>query len=249
MESYTVVCKNRTYGRIVRFSYETVQDTQALENILANTVGTWGQKLPVTKENFYVQFFNHGALTAGHDVFDNSITGVVTDSSGDLIYDGYPFFDTAHPDKVGNTYANHVTTRSLTHTNLKTSYTTYTTTNNRDERGDIIDLVPDTLLIPPDLRFTAQEILNSTLIPGSMDNDTNVLAGILNPLEWAYLSDTDAWFIGKLKMGLIATDRQDVDIDFWQDETNKDYFASILTRFGGAVTQWRYWMAMNIAAS
>lgn len=249
MESYTVVCKNRTFGRIVRMSYETVQDAQAVENILTDTVGTWSQKLPITKEKFYAKFINKGAFSAGHDVFNGTITGVITDSSGDLIYDGKAFFATNHADKVGNTYANYVASRSLTHANLKTTYNTYVNTNNRDERGDIIELMPNVLLIPPALRFTAQEILNSTLIPGSMDNDTNVLAGIVQPVSWAYLTDTDGWFLGRLKQGLMATDRQDVDLDFWQDETNKDYFASILTRFGGCVTQWRYWLACNTSTS
>jgi hypothetical protein len=110
-------------------------------------------------------------------------------------------------------------------------------------------LTPDTLLIPPALKFTAAVILNTSLIPGSQDNDTNVLAAIVQPLEWSHLDDTDGWFLGKRKMGLMATERETVNMDFWQDETNKDYFATIFTRFGGAVTQWRYWYACNIASS
>jgi len=234
------VCKNRSFGRIVRFSYETVKDAQKPANILADTVGSWGRMVPITKEKFYAKFFNYGAMTAGNDVFDNSITGVITDSSGDLIYDGKAFFATDHPDRVGNTYSNYSASNSLTHSNLKTVYTTYTTTNNRDERGEVIDLLPDVLLIPPALKFTAQEILNTTLIPNSADNTTNVLAAIVEPLEWAYLTDTDGWFLGRRKMGLMATQREDVTIDFWQDETSKDYFASVFTRFGGCVTNWRF---------
>lgn len=249
MESYTIVCKNRSFARKVRFSYETVQDAKAVENIFSSTVGTWGQKLSVTKEKFYVNFFNYGAYTAGHDIFNNSITGLVTDSSGSLIYDGKPFFATDHPDKVGNTYANYTASRALSHDNLKTTYLTYTTTNNRDERGDIVELQPDVLLIPPALRFTAQEILNSTLIPDSADNTTNVLSAIVDPLEWAHLNDTDGWFLGRRKAGLMATDRQDVSIDFFQDEESLDYVARIFTRFGGCVNQWRYWYACNIASS
>jgi len=48
-------------------------------------------------------------------------------------------------------------------------------------------------------------------------NDTNVLAAIVNPVQWANLTDTDGWFLGKAKKGLMATDRLDVMIDFWQD--------------------------------
>jgi phage major head subunit gpT-like protein len=249
MESYTIVCKNRSFARKVRFSYETVQDAKAIGNILSSTVGTWGQKLPVTKEKFYATFLDEGAKTAGHPYFNNTVTGLVTDASGALTYDGKAFFAADHPDKAGNTYSNYTASGALSHDNLKTTYLTYTTTNNRDERGDIIELQPDVLLIPPALRFTAQEILNSTLIPDSVENTTNVLSAIVNPMQWGYLTDTDGWFLGKLKGGLMATDREDVSLDFFQDEENLDYIARIFTRFGGVHTQWRYWYACNISSS
>ena len=250
MESYTIVCKNRTFGRGVRFSYETVEDAQRGGDLLTRTVATWGRQLFNTKEKFYAKFFNKGAFTAGYaDVFNNTITGVVTDASGDLIYDNKSFFNTAHPDRVGNTYSNFNSAYSLTHDNLKTVWNTYTTTNNRDERGDIVSMMPDILLTPPALTFTAREILESTLIPDISDHTKNVLAAIVDHMDWHYLDDTDGWFLGKRKAGLLATDRQDVEIDFWQDENNKDYFASIMTRFGGCVTNFRHWIANNISTS
>lgn len=248
MESYTIVCSNFSFGRKVGFSYESVHDSQK-GNLMEGTVRTWGPALDRTQEKFYAKFFNYGAYSAGHDVFDNALTGIVDDSSGKKIYDGQPFFASAHPDKVGNTYGNYTTTRALTHSNLETTYITYTTTNNRDERNYPIELTPDTLLIPPALKFTAAVILRTSLIPGSQDNDTNVLSNIVQPLEWSYLTDTDGWFLGKKKMGLMATDREGVSLDFWMDEETKDYYASIFARFGGCVTQWRYWYACNIATS
>jgi len=226
IESYTIVCKNAVFGRVVRFSFESIDDSKK-GNPMQNAVASWGKMVPVTKEKYY---------------------GVVSDPSDNLIYDGQPFFSTAHPDKVGNTYANYTASRALSHDNLQTTYNTFTITNNRDERGEIIDLMPTTLLMPPALSFTARAILNSTLIPGSQDNDTNVLANILNPVPWSYLTDADGWFIGVPKMGLMATDRMDVTMDVWQDEMSKDYFASILTRFGGCITNWRFWYANNIAS-
>lgn len=250
IESYTIVCKNAVFGRVVRFSFESIDDSRK-GNPMQNAVASWGNMVPITKEKYYAKFFTQGALTAGHDVFNNTITGVITDASGKFIYDGLPFFNGAHPDKVGNTYSNYTASRSLSHDNLQTTYNTYTITNNRDERGEIIDLMPDTLLIPPALTFTADAILNSILIPGSQDNDKNVLKSIITPMVWAYVADSgsDNWYIGKKKMGLMATDRMDVSMDVWQDEMSKDYFASILTRFGGCVTNFRYWYACNIAST
>lgn len=249
MESYTIICKNRSFGRLVRFSYETVQDSQKVGNILQSAVSTWGKTYPITKEKFYAKFFNYGAYTAGNEVFNNTITGVIDDPSGNLIYDSKAFFSTTHPSRAGSTYSNYNSSLSLSHTNLQTAWSAYHNTNNRDERDSIITLKADIMLLPTALRFTAQVILESTLIPESAENDTNVLRAIVAPLEWAYLTDSDGWFLGKRKAGIMATEREDVAMDFWQDETNKDYFASIFTRFGGAVTNWRYWYAANISSS
>lgn len=249
MESYTIVCKNRSYARKVQFSYESVADSKKTSNLLSTVVGTWGRMVPITKEKFYAKFFNKGAYTAGDDVFNNTITDVVTDSSGVKIYDGKRFFDDSHPDKVGNTYDNYKASTALTYANLKTVYNNYTIDNAHDERGEVIELSPDTLLIPPALRFTAQEILSGSLIPDSMDNTINVLRAIVQPMVWYYLTDTDGWFLGKAKMGLMATDREDVSLDFYQDEENLSYVARIFTRFGGCVTNWRYWIACNTSTS
>lgn len=249
MEAYTIVCKNRTFARKVSFSMESVNDAKK-GSLMGNSVATWAQSVIRTKEKFYAKFFNKGAMSAGNAVFNNSITGVVTDSSGDLIYDSKAFFATDHPDKVGNTYSNFSASNSLTHTNLKSTYLTYTSTNNRTERGEVFELTPDVLLLPAGLKFTAQEILNSTLIPSSTaTSTTNVLASIVQPQEWAYLDDADSWFLGKAKMGLIASDREAVNIDVWLDDINLDYYTRIFMRFGGAVTNFRYWYASNLSTS
>lgn len=248
MESYTIYCKNRTFGRQVRFTMESVEDNVRFGDTLRTFVQTWAKSLVRTKDRFYVKFFNKGALTAGHDVFNNTITGVVTDASGDLIYDGYPFFDTTHPDRVGNSYANHATA-ALSHDNLQTYWLTFTSTNNRDERGNEIELMPRVLVIPPALQFTARRILNTTQIPGSADNDINVLSGIIDPLVWQRLDDSDGWTMGVPKMGLIATDRITPVYDFYQDDTNLDYYATVWYRFGGCVTNWRFWMQLNTSTT
>jgi len=248
IESYTIVCANWTWGRLVRFSYESIEDSKKTSNLLQSTISSWAKSVIRAKEKFYASFINKGAYTAGaEDPFSNSITGVIVDSSGNYIYDGKPFFATDHSDKVGNTYSNFESPLTLSATNLRTVYNTFTTTNNRDERGNIIDMAPDTLLVHPALRFTAQEILNSTLIPTSGDNTVNVLSGIVNPVDWAYLDGTDDWVLMKAKYGLMATQRQDPLIDFWQDETSLDYYVRLVLRFGGCVHDWRGALGANLA--
>ena len=254
LEGFTVLCKARTFSDSYWMSMEFVEDTpvEKISNILKSYSSTWGEGVVSTKEQFAANFFNKGGFTSGHDVFNNTITGVVDDPQGDLIYDGKPLFaltENNHPAKDGSTYFNSYGALSLSDTNLKTVYTAMTTTNNRNERGEIISLYPNTLLIPPALHFTAKTMLESELAPGGANNDKNAVQNLVTPLEWQYLTDTDGWFLGAKQKGLKFYERKSPVIDFYQDETSKKYYATIDTRFGATVDNWRYWSASNISTS
>lgn len=254
LEGYTVIAKNRTFSDSYFMTMEFVQDTppEKISNILRSYAQTWAEGVTATKENFAAAFFNYGGYTAGHDIFNGTITGVIDDPSGDFIYDGKPFFALSgnnHPAKNGSTYYNSLGALSLSEANLQTAYTLMTTTNNRNERGEIIQIMPDTLLIPPALHFTAKTLLESELKVGSANNDKNSVQNLVSPIEWQYLSDTDGWFLGARGKGLKFYERLSPVIDFYQDEVSKKYYATIDTRFGAAVTNWRYWVASNISTS
>jgi len=254
-EGFTAVIKARTFSDSYWMTMEFVEDTppEKIANILRTYSTTWGEGVVATKESFAAKFFIYGGFTSGrHDTFDNTVTGVVTDTSGDLIYDGKPFFALSgnnHPAKDGNTYYNSLGALSLSTANLQTAYNLMTATNNRNERGEIVQIMPDTLLIPPQLRFTAKTVLESELLPGGANNDKNVVQNLVQPIEWQYLTDTDGWFLGKRQAGLTFYERKSPVIDFYQDEKDKKFYATIDTRFGAGVTNWRYWVAANISTS
>ncbi len=74
------------------------------------------------------------------------------------------------------------------------------------------------LIVPPALEFTAARILNSTLLPGSADNDTNALKNrrkftlVVNP----HLSDDDTWFLlasDKGRHGLMSYTRVPINLE------------------------------------
>ena len=94
MEGFTVLAKARTFSDSYYMTMEFVEDTppEKIANILRAQATTWGEGVVSTKEAFAAKFFIHGAKTAGHDVFNSTITGVIDDPTGDLIYDGKPFF-------------------------------------------------------------------------------------------------------------------------------------------------------------
>jgi hypothetical protein len=68
-----------------------------------------------------------------------------------------------------------------------------------DDRGLIISVQPDKLVVPPQLVFVADRILQSDLRSGTADNDVNAIknTGVL-PGGYVvnhYLNDPDAFFI------------------------------------------------------
>ncbi len=65
----------------------------------------------------------------------------------------------------------------------------------RGDRGERIDVMPDTLLIPPDLYQTAFEIVESLGVPDSANNNRNVHQGKYRVIEWNYATDSNNWFV------------------------------------------------------
>ncbi len=68
-----------------------------------------------------------------------------------------------------------------------------------DERGLKIAVRGMKLIIPKELQFIAERVLNSALRPGTADNDTNALKSMGMLPEGAvvnhFLTDTDAFFV------------------------------------------------------
>jgi hypothetical protein len=64
-----------------------------------------------------------------------------------------------------------------------------------DTAGKRLNLKPRYLLVPADLLFTALTIVNSTLTPGTSNNDANVLKGAVEPIPVAQLTDATDWYL------------------------------------------------------
>ena len=253
LEGWTVVAKNRTFSDGFYLTMEFVEDTpkEKIANIIRAFASTWGEGVTNAKETFAANIFNNGGLTAGHDIFNGTITGVVSDPSGDLLYDSAPFFNLSgntRTAKDGSTYYNGLAL-SLSDTNLQTAHQLMTNTNNYNERGEKIALRPNILLHPSALTFSAKKILETDRAIGNANNDINVVQNIVTPIEWQYLTSASAWFLGAAKKGIHFLERKAPVIDFYQDEDDKKYYATIDTRFGVMVDNWRYWVGSNFSTS
>jgi phage major head subunit gpT-like protein len=111
-------------------------------------------------------------------------------------YDSQYFFDTDHSEGESGTQSNKGTT-ALSAAALQAAITAMM--KFKDDRGKLLGVLPDLLVVPPDLQWTAMELLESTYWPGETANATkvanNVLKGKLDLVVSPYLSDTNDWFV------------------------------------------------------
>lgn len=135
--------------------------------------------------------------------------------------DGKPLCEDDHPKSPSNagtldnegalalTYANVVLTRQYMR-----AWT--------DDRGNLIPMNPDTILVPPELEDTAFEIVRTANVPSTADYRANFVQGFVrNVIVWDYLTDANAWFLidsAAARLNLKWVDR--VGLEFELDPTS-----------------------------
>ncbi len=111
-------------------------------------------------------------------------------------YDGKPLFADDHPLLGGGTGSN-IVSGALSDTTLKTAATLMR--SQVDEAGKLIQLQPDTLIVPPELEWLAYELVRSEYKPGTDLNDINVMKGRYKVIVWDFLTSPTAWFLADSK--------------------------------------------------
>ncbi|GAB7387357.1 hypothetical protein BSNK01_11930 [Bacillaceae bacterium] len=64
-----------------------------------------------------------------------------------------------------------------------------------DDKGNLLAINPDTLIVPPSLRKAALVIADSDKEPDTANNNVNIWKGSLDVIEWPFLTDPNAWFM------------------------------------------------------
>jgi hypothetical protein len=144
-------------------------------------------------ENIFSQASNMGTAFARKQekdaaaIFNNAFSGGTTG------YDGKVLCATDHPrSRTDATTVSNAVTLTLTSANLETAITTLQ--GLKDDQGEEISIMPDTLLVPRALRKKGIELTGSQQSPEDANNSTNVHSG-MNLVVWEYLTDTNAWFV------------------------------------------------------
>jgi hypothetical protein len=189
-EGQGVVFDNASEGFTARYTHDTIAlafalTEEALEDNLYDSLGkryvkALARSMANTKE------------VKGADVLNNAFSSSFTGG------DGVSLINTAHPLAGGGTAANRATTMAdLNETSLEDSLIDISTFT--DDKGLTISVQATKLVVPPQLVFVADRILESTLRSGTADNDINAIrnTGVL-PQGYTvnhYLSDPDAYFL------------------------------------------------------
>ena len=118
-------------------------------------------------------------------------------SSSSAIGDGAALCSSSHPSLNGNQRNLLSTAADLNETSLEQMLIDIA--GLTDERGLKIAVRGMKLIIPKELQFVAERVLNSNLRPGTSDNDANAINNMGMLPQGAvvnhFLTDTDAFFI------------------------------------------------------
>lgn len=107
-----------------------------------------------------------------------------------------------------------------------------------DMNGDLLNVMPDEILVPPELEDTLLTIIKSQLDPASVNNAINPQAGRFTPIVWNYLTDSTAWFM--MDSGLR---RQQLR---WYDRVPLTLGAPVTDSTGTLIVTWPAYMRFSL---
>jgi phage major head subunit gpT-like protein len=124
------------------------------------------------------------------------VFGLLKDGFSSLCHDGQYFFDTDHSEGDSGMQSNKGTS-ALSAASLQAAVTAMM--KFKDDTGKPLGIVPDALVVPPDLKWAAVELVESLYAPdtstGKSDMRRNSLAGVLDLIVSPYLTDSNDWFL------------------------------------------------------
>jgi hypothetical protein len=174
------------YGAGNTFTEEALSDEQYGQ--LKKIPAMWADSMRETVEIIAARIFNYPTATTYHSGFDS-----------------LALLSASHTLLGGGTASNILgTPADLDETSLREAIILME--DCVDNRGKLLNLKARTLVVAPEGRWTARELLESAGRPGTADNDTNAMKG--EDLQYKvhrYMTDADSWFL--------LADKH--DLNFW----------------------------------
>ena len=189
-EGQSVNYDSASEGFTARYTHETIAlgfalTEEAVEDNLYDRLGARYTKA-------LARSMAHTKQVKAANVLNNAFSSSFTGG------DGVSLINTSHPLAGGGTLANRQTTMAdLNETSLENALISISTFV--DDRNMILALQGTKLIVPPQLQFVADRLLESPGRVGTSDNDINAIRNMgLLPQGYSvnhFLTDTDAFFI------------------------------------------------------
>jgi hypothetical protein len=253
VEGYPIYIKKRSFDVMTPVSFELNRDmdhvTEFMRDLIKSSIP---QAVVTTKEKLLASIINNGGITTGHASFNNDIPSLLTTGYTNYVYDGVCLFALAGNERTaknGSTYSNALASL-LTFDNLSTAHNLLTGTNAKMENGEPFDNTQNKLLVVPTaLQLTADRLINSTLIPGNNNNDTNPLSGAYDVVVNPYMTTATSWMLCRKGAGIVMFVEDDPVIDYWEVKETKQLRASIHIDLAIGIVNWRPIVGSNFATS
>lgn len=242
-EGYSKVIEPDTWKNSFEVTQEMIEDAKMgkVKQKTNQFMTSYGR----TKELFATGILNSGqnatfAFGGGNKLFDITCA------------DGQPLFSTAHPSKTGrgivqsNYFGNAFSYDALGMVEEAMHYF-------RDDDGNILNLQPDTIIIPDKARIKKLvfDAIGAEGIPGTANNSFNFQFGRWNVVISPYLASTsgitagtDSWYLmdstyNEAYAGLVWLNRLDLSVkSSIDDETDNNIFRG-RSRYGAAPNNWK----------
>jgi hypothetical protein len=236
IKGYEKTFTHREFARGVTVTRKMLDDNQVAE--FANLASALGDAAFRFREKAAANVFQNA------NFFSAATSETLDDYGTDAVGpDSVALGSAAHPNHAldsSSTQSNEGTS-SLTAANVST--TRQLMAAFTDMSGDIIDVMPDELLVPPELEDTALEIVRSAQDPDSANNAINPQAGRFTVRVWHYLTDANNWFMmdsGYRRRSLVWYDR--VPLEFARESDFDTLMAKwrAYQRFSLGWTDWRW---------
>ena len=249
-ESYPSILKNVTWKDEFRISREMVEDSKLID---------FKKRPQAFIDGFYRARENHGAMLLGGaivnanaDVVSAPELGKVTCEGVNfniLAADGKPLFAKDHPSMVSeyaqcNCFSDAFSADAMAEAECAMQ-------NFRGDNNDILDVVPDTIVIPnlPSLKKAVFAAVGADKDPNTANNGFNFIFGRWNIVVWNYLNrfitkGTAPWMMlsseyNKSYDTLIFQDRTELDVRSYIEDSNDANVWHGYARFAAGFHDWR----------
>lgn len=186
----------------------------------------------------------HGA-SIFNDMFSGAgtIAGILTNSEAvSLCY-------SAHPSNASSGYTNQSNTGTTALSSTAIEATRRLMSSWTDDRGNIIAINPDLLIVPRALEEKAWTIIATKGEVDSAENNANFHYGKYKLAVWDYLSDTNNWsFVDSVLMKQMLEWYDRIPLEFGQEKSFDTFIAKYRSymRYGYGWNDWRWIYGHNV---